>query len=90
MRENGEKRLKRINLDDMKFIPKDEIPSILKTSKYDGLFRAIPKGKALVLDRNDKTMNIYMALRNRQKRGLHKDLIFMRSGDKAYVLNPSV
>lgn len=81
-----------VSVDDIKLIPKEEVPSKSKRTNWDQIFEAIPKGKAAVLSEEKiKPSAVRQALQRRHRRGSFTHLSVIITGNRGqrtiYVVN---
>ena len=81
-----------VEIDDIKFIPKDEVPERRRRTDWDTIFTSIPKGQAAVFsEKQIMPSAVRQALQRRQKRGLFRNIDVVISGKKGtrtvYVVN---
>ena len=77
-----------VDIENLKFIPKSEVPSRQYRTKWDELFSSIPKGEALVLPFTKVNKGVVrMALYYRHKKGKFEHLEAVERGEAVYVIN---
>jgi hypothetical protein len=85
---------KGIDLENLKFIDANEVPTKVRYTPYRELLKRIRKGKALVLSETDVNINTARAgIKRLQKHGEFKRIIAMQrrleNGEQVlYVVNP--
>jgi len=81
-----------VEISDIKFIPKGQVPKKEKRTRWDEIFKAIPKGQAAVFTESQVSpSSARQALQRRRRKGLYQHLSVIIEGKKRqrtiYIVN---
>jgi len=81
-----------VKITDIKFIPKEQVPKKERRTRWDEIFKAIPKGKAAVFTESQVSpSSARQALQRQKRKGFYKHLNVIIEGKKGqrtiYIVN---